>query len=192
MVDLAFLLVTFFMLTAQFRPEESVTVDTPSSMSQLPIPNENLMTVVVDSTGKIFWDMTDKQVRMAVLDELGKRIGYTPSAEDKVKFASLGAIGVPLEQLPAFLALHTADERNALTRRFDGIPVDSANNQLRDWVYATTRLFREETGKDPVVALKADGNTYYDQVNKVIKTFQKEPVEIHKFRMITDLEESRL
>jgi hypothetical protein len=148
MVDLAFLLVTFFMLTAQFRPEESVTVDTPSSMSQLPIPTENLMTIVVDSTGKIFWDMTDKQVRMAVLDELGKRVNYTPSPEEKMKFATLGAIGVPLEQLPAFLKLNSGEERNAFSKQFEGIPVDTANNQLREWIFATTRIFREDAGRD--------------------------------------------
>ena len=67
MVDLAFLLVTFFMLTAQFRPEEAVAVDTPSSMSQSPIPMQNMMTILVDSTGKVFWDMTDKGMRTAVL-----------------------------------------------------------------------------------------------------------------------------
>ncbi len=49
LVDLAFLLVTFFMLTAQFRPEEAVAVDTPSSMSQSPIPMTNMMTIVVDT-----------------------------------------------------------------------------------------------------------------------------------------------
>src|SRR6187402_2152987 len=103
MVDLAFLLVTFFMLTAQFRPEEAVAVDTPSSMSESAIPMTNMMTIVVDSTGKVFWDMTDKGIRDAVLEELGKRVGFTPTAEDKVKFANVGPVGVPLQQLKALL-----------------------------------------------------------------------------------------
>ena len=96
MVDLAFLLVTFFMLTANFRPEEAVAVDTPSSMSQSPIPTENMLTILVDSTGKVFWDFTDKKMRFAVLDALGKRIGWTPTDEDKVKFANVGPVGVPI------------------------------------------------------------------------------------------------
>jgi biopolymer transport protein ExbD len=73
MVDLAFLLVTFFMLTAQFRPEEAVPW-TPLQPSQSPIPTENLMTIVVDSTGRVFWDFTDKKVRFAVIEEMGKRV----------------------------------------------------------------------------------------------------------------------
>ena len=70
MVDLAFLLVTFFMLTAQFRPEEAVAVDTPSSMSSMPIPTENLMTIIVDSADRVFWDFTDKKVRRAVVEAI--------------------------------------------------------------------------------------------------------------------------
>ena len=192
MVDLAFLLVTFFMLTAQFRPEEAVAVDTPSSMSQSPIPTENLMTIVVDSTGKVYWDMTDKKVRLKVLEEMGKRINYTPSDEDKVKFANVGAVGIPIQQLPAYLALPTGGARKEFDQQFDGIPTDSTNNQLRDWIITTRLLFYEEAGINPLVALKADGTTNYSKVAEVIRIFQSPGIQINRFKMITDLEESRM
>ena len=124
---------------------------------------------------------------------LGKRVNYTPTAEDKVKFASLGAIGVPLEQLPSFLALHTADERNAFANQFQGIPVDSSEQSIAGMgLCHDAASSAKMPAANPVVALKADGNTNYLKVNAVIRTFQHEPIEIHKFRMITDLEESRL
>jgi biopolymer transport protein ExbD len=192
MVDLAFLLVTFFMLTAQFRPEESVVVDTPSSMSQSPIPTENMMTIVVDSTGKVYWDMTDMKVRFAVLKELGKRINYEPTQEDLVKFANVGPVGVPIQQLPAYLALHDAAARKEFNSRFNGIPTDSTNNQLRDWIMTTRLLFYDEAGVNPIVALKADGNTDYSKVAEVIRIFQSPGIEINRFKMITDLEASRM
>lgn len=192
MVDLAFLLVTFFMLTAQFRPEEAVAVDTPSSMSESPIPMTNMLTIVVDTAGKVFWDMTDKGVRGAVLEELGKRVNYVPSAEDKVKFANVGPVGVPINQLQALLALESGAERKEFMAKFEGIPMDSTNNQLRDWITVTRSIFYNETNENPIVALKADGNTKYTRVAEVIRTFQSPGIQISKFKMITDLESSRL
>lgn len=192
MVDLAFLLVTFFMLTAQFRPEEAVAVDTPSSMSESPIPTTNMLTIVVDTAGRVFWDMTDKGVRGAVLEELGKRVNYAPSAEDKVKFANAGPVGVPINQLQALLALESGAERKEFMSRYEGIPLDSTNNQLRDWITVTRSIFYNETNENPIIALKADGNTNYSRVAEVIRTFQSPGIQISKFKMITDLESSRL
>jgi biopolymer transport protein ExbD len=192
MVDLAFLLVTFFMLTAQFRPEEAVAVDTPSSVSESPIPMTNMMTIVVDTAGHVFWDFTDKGVRFAVLEELGKRVNFTPTEQDKIRFANVGPVGVPIQQLQAFLALETGDERKAFTAKFEGIPLDSTNNQLRDWIMVTRNIFYNDTQENPIVALKADGNTNYSRVAEVIRTFQAPGIQISKFKMITDLEKSRM
>lgn len=192
MVDLAFLLVTFFMLTAQFRPEEAVAVDTPTSMSQSTIPTENMMTIVVDTAGKVFWDFTDKGMRIAVLEELGKRVNYVPSEEEKVKFVNAGPVGVPIQNLKELLSLETGAERKAYMAKHEGIPVDSLNNQLFEWVTSTRTIFWNDAGHNPVVALKADGNTNYSSVAKVITTFQAPGIQISKFKMITDLEASRM
>ena len=192
MVDLAFLLVTFFMLTAQFRPEEAVAVDTPTSMSQSPIPMTNMMTIVVDSAGRVFWDFTDKGVRIAVLEELGKRVNYTPSQEEKIKFANVGPVGVPIERLQEMLALETGGERKEYMNQFRGIPTDSLNNQLRDWIATTRNIFYNDAQQNPIIALKADGNTNYMKVAEVIRIFQSPGIQISKFKMITDLEASRM
>lgn len=192
MVDLAFLLVTFFMLTAQFRPEEAVAVDTPTSMSESPIPMTNMMTIVVDSTGRVFWDFTDKGVRIAVLEELGKRVNYTPTQEEKIKFANVGPVGVPIERLQEMLALETGGERKEYMSQFRGIPTDSLNNQLRDWIATTRNIFYNDAQQNPIIALKADGNTNYMKVAEVIRIFQSPGIQISKFKMITDLESSRM
>ncbi|MEO8068854.1 MAG: biopolymer transporter ExbD [Flavobacteriales bacterium] len=192
MVDLAFLLVTFFMLTAQFRPEDAAAVDTPSSMSTSPIPLDGLMTITVDSTGRIFWDLTEKPVRIAVLEKMAERYSLTLDPEQKERFASLTAIGVPMNKLNTFLSLKNAGERKEFDRDNTGIPTDSLDNQLQWWIYETNTLFYNEIGKKVLVALKADGNTPYTRVNEVIKTFQGPIIQINRFKMITDLEESRL
>jgi biopolymer transport protein ExbD len=57
MVDLAFLLVTFFMLTASVRVDEPVVVDTPSSNSDKLLP-DNVMMITVDPNGKPFYNIS--------------------------------------------------------------------------------------------------------------------------------------
>ena len=193
LVDLGFLLVTFFMLTAQFRPEESVVVDIPSSRSQSAIPTENLMTVVVDSAGRVFWDFTDKKVRREVIKEMGNRykIQFTPEQEQR--FVSLGAMGMPMQQMPAYLSQEDAVGRHQMDLQSQGIPIDSTNNPLLEWIRVTQLIFSSGAdGKNPIVALKGDGNVDYSVVNKVIKIFQSPTVKINRFKKITNLEESRM
>ncbi len=193
MVDLAFLLVTFFMLTAQFRPEEAIAVDTPSSRSEEAIPLENLMTIVVDSTGRIFWDFTDKKVRAEVIKRLASEFKFELTEEQVTRFTNLNALGMPAQLIPQYLDFDSAPERKAMDLSHKGIPVDSTNNQLRTWISITQQIFAQgANGENPLVALKGDGNVDYSVMNQVIKTFQSPGIKIHKFRMITDLEESRL
>lgn len=188
MVDLAFLLVTFFMLTAQFRPEEAAPVDTPSSRSEDELPKEGMMTVTVDSTGRVFWDLKEKPIRMAVLGAMGERYKIQFSEEEKQKFAMLSAIGVPMSKLKDFLILDSGTERTAMIKENRGIPMDSVNNELEWWVYETNTIYYRDIASKVKVALKADGNTPYTRVNEVVKTFQKPNIKINRFKMITDLE----
>lgn len=188
MVDLAFLLVTFFMLTAQFRPEEAAPVDTPSSQSDDALPAEGMMTVTVDSTGRVFWDLKEKPIRMAVLEAMGERYKVQFSEEEKQKFAMLSAIGVPVSKLKDFLILDSGTERTAMIRENRGIPMDSMNNELEWWIYETNTIYYRDIASKVKVALKADGNTPYTRVNEVVKTFQKPNIKINRFKMITDLE----
>lgn len=191
MVDLAFLLVTFFMLTAQFRPEEAVAVDTPSSMSTSPIPTENLMTIIVDSTGRVFWDFTDKKVRTEVIKQLATKYNFQLTEDQVTRFTNLNAIGLPAQALPQYLDLNSPTERKEMDRASRGIPIDSTNNQLYTWISITQQIF-SQAGHNPLVALKGDGNVHYSIMNQVIKTFQSPGIKINRFKMITDLEETRM
>jgi biopolymer transport protein ExbD len=193
MVDLAFLLVTFFMLTAQFRPEEAVAVDTPSSMSELPIPTENLMTIIVDSAGRVFWDFTDKKVRAEVIKDMANRYHLTLDEEQQTRFVNLNAIGMPMNKIGAYLNLNSPTERKEMDQQSDGIPIEGDNNELQNWIQSTQNIFSAGAGgKNPLVALKGDGNVNYSVMNDVIKIFQGPTIKINRFKMITDLEESRM
>ncbi|MES2629895.1 MAG: biopolymer transporter ExbD [Bacteroidota bacterium] len=193
MVDLAFLLVTFFMLTSSFRETEPVMVDAPSSTSDIILP-DNVMLITIDTAGRVFYDITGRDTRMALIDRIGETYKVNFTEEQKNRFAIMSMFGQPVSQLPAYLS---ADEKkrkemDAVTK---GIPSDSVDNQLANWImegYRAAAADGANKGVDPKgekalrFAIKADGKTNYDKVKKVIKTFKDR--EIFRFNLITNIE----
>ena len=66
LVDVAFLLLTFFMLTTQFKPPEEVSVILPSSHSAFKLPESDVMMITINEAGEI-WLGVDQQRLMARL-----------------------------------------------------------------------------------------------------------------------------
>ncbi|HXB12487.1 MAG TPA: biopolymer transporter ExbD, partial [Bacteroidia bacterium] len=125
MVDLAFLLVTFFMLTTKFRPDEPVTVTIPASVSQTKV-SENTTTINIDSAGRVFYDMDGKELRAMVIQDLAKnftQIGTLTPLEIQ-RFSVMGAFGVPMAQLKQYVDAGETD-RKTLNTQSRGIPIDS-------------------------------------------------------------------
>ena len=93
MVDLAFLLVTFFMLTSSFRAPEPVFVDPPSSTTEVQIPKQVFL-VTVDADGRVFIEITNPAVKELVLKDMMRDFKVQMSAEEVKKFAGAGPIGI--------------------------------------------------------------------------------------------------
>ena len=72
MVDVAFLLLTFFMLTTQFKPPEEVTVILPSSHSAFKLPESDVMTISVTKEGKITLGVDSQMLRARLFGEQNK------------------------------------------------------------------------------------------------------------------------
>lgn len=180
MVDLAFLLVTFFMLTAAFRPPEPVAVDTPKSVSEIPLPESNRMIITVAKDGKVFFDMDNQPNRKRMLQDMGTKYGVEFTNEQLNSFAVMAGFGVPVRQLPQFLDMDP-DERAQVVQ--PGIPADSVNNELADWVvYA--RLTNPSKMR---IAIKGDRDTHYKVVKQVVETLIDR--RILRFNLITGLEQ---
>ena len=68
MCDVAFLLLTFFILTATAKIPEALPVDTPSSTVQTKLPESNLATLTIGGKGKVFFDLKGREVRIRTLE----------------------------------------------------------------------------------------------------------------------------
>lgn len=191
MVDLAFLLVTFFMLAATFRTDEPVEVSIPSSIGDKEIPEKTLVLVTVDKGGRIFFSCTGEEVRKKVLAQMAAKY-KVPLSEDNVKeFARITSIGCSMSQLPQYLSLDGEGRKNFPTTV--GIPSDSTHNELKDWINFANRemldygkkMFEEESAKQgknaaplkaddykPKFVLKAAMDAEYVRVKSAIETFR--------------------
>lgn len=180
-VDLAFLLVTFFMLSAKFKAPEPVIVDTPSSTSDLVVKEENLVTLLVSNDGKVFFNVDNQDTRYNLISKLSEAKGLNLTPEEMTTFSISSSFGMPFSKMKSFLAL-PSDERQKITQ--EGIPCDSLNNELKDWLVVT----RTGLGIPFRYAIKGDAKSDYKIVDQVINSLQSDGIKINKFNLITTLE----
>lgn len=178
MVDLAFLLVTFFMLISKFAPEEVVVVDTPSSTSDIKLPDSDILTISIDKTGKVFYGVEGKHTKLELIDKIGKKYNISFTEQEKTKFALMPSFGVPVNKLKSLLRLSSEQAKKADQ---PGIPVDSLNNELGDWLMQT-----RYSNPKVKIAIKGDIDADIPAVKQVIQTLQDNKV--NRFNLITDME----
>ncbi|HEX8357485.1 MAG TPA: biopolymer transporter ExbD, partial [Segetibacter sp.] len=110
MCDVAFLLLTFFILTATAKQPEPLPVDTPNSTVQTKLPDSNLATITVGK-GSIFFGVAGQDVRVRALEMMGEKYGVQFTEEEKRRFSLMESFGVPIENLKSVIALNST-ERN--------------------------------------------------------------------------------
>lgn len=180
MCDVAFLLLTFFMLTTQFKSDESVIVDLPSSISEIKLPDTDILNITITADGKVFFNIDNKNfARERLLQKISEKypeLQFTP--EEEKAFVLTGNVGVPLNQLKGYLDL---DELDRKAYQQPGIPVDSTNNELGTWIMQG-RL----SNPNVRITIKGDQECPWPIVKKVMNTLQDKNV--NKFNLITDLE----
>jgi len=182
MCDVAFLLLTFFMLATKFKPDEPVTVVTPNSISDIPLPDDDIMLITVDSKGRIFFSVDNQNVRENIIRDVNEYKGLNLSDNEIKAFKYGSSVGVPFNQLKSYLS--PGIDQKEIDKTTSGIPVDSVadseGNELGAWI----RIARNNNPKIRI-AIKADGSATYPEVQKVIKTL--EGWKIFKFNLITGL-----
>jgi biopolymer transport protein ExbD len=182
MCDVAFLLLTFFILTATAKIPEPMPVDTPNSTVQTKLPETDLATITVGK-GKVFFDIKGRDVRQNALELMGQKYGIAFTNEEKAKFALMEAIGVPITSLKNLIALNSSDRNRAGLQ--PGIPKDSLDNQLEQWIQFARIANNNLHSKEIAIAIKGDAKEEYPDIKKVMDILQKQKV--NKFFLVTGL-----
>ena len=178
MSDVTVLLLTFFMLTSTFVKKEPVQVFTPASVSEIKIPETNILQILVDPQGKIFMSL-DKQPDMkAVLEKMGEEYGVDFTPEQEKKFVTASTFGVPMRSMQKFLDLPTEQQDKLLKN--EGIPCDSTDNQFKSWVRNARQV-----NPDLRIAIKADASTPYAVIKNVMSSLQD--LRENRYNLITSL-----
>jgi biopolymer transport protein ExbD len=181
MCDVAFLLLTFFILTATAKVPEVMPVDTPASTVQTKLPEKDLATLTVGN-GKVFFDVKGKDVRMRTLELMAQKYNVTFSEDDQNKFAIMESFGVPVQSLKQVLDMKPADRKNV---QQPGIPKDSLDNQLADWIQNARLANIELHDKELQLAIKGDAKEEYPVIRKIMDILQDQ--KINNFSLVTGL-----
>ena len=179
MSDMAWLLLTFFILTSNFREPEVVPVVTPTSVSNQKMAAENMMIIKIDDKGQFLFGLEEKD-RIATLERMGDKYGVKFTDAEKNAFKSIVEFGVPMKEMRNYLN-QPADKQQ---KYHPGIPLDTIpekNQELIDWVFEA-----KEVNPDVFLAIKGDQKSEYKEFKNLIQQLQMK--NMNKFQLITSQE----
>ena len=191
MSDVMTLLLTFFMLTSTFVKSEPVKVNTPGSVSEIKVPENGVLTILVSpekgpngvptGEGQVFMSLDNTDQLGKTLDEMTTRFNLSLNAVQTQVFKSESTFGIPMTDLGTYLMMSTQSRQKTLPTK--GIPLDSINggmSEFQQWVDAARTV-----NADIKLALKADASTPYKTIKKVMSELQD--MDESHYYMITQL-----
>jgi biopolymer transport protein ExbD len=185
MCDVAFLLLSFFILTTKFKPSEAVPVDTPNSVASKIAPENDVVMISLNKDGKVFLSTgdskSDKDNKEAIIRSVNatRNLGLSEAEIQALKKAPF--IGVSLAQLKQQARMQTdqmtGDKLPGITSK------DSSNNELIDWMRGVADAYK---GTKVNLILKGDNLAKYPSFRNVIDAFRKN--DFFRFQMVTNPE----
>ena len=210
MVDLAFLLVTFFMLAAKTRSSEPIEVNYSSSISDEEVPTKTLVMMTIDSGGCVYLNPGPQEIRKEVLLKMAGDYGVQFTEDQVESFTRLTSFGCSFKELPAYLNMSDEDRMHYETK---GVPADTLffpKNELKDWLYYTNKVLKDHGKKlyedavlnkkadqpdplpedfKPKYVIRADGSAVYVHAKKVVETCRD--LKLNNLNFVTRLEMKR-
>ena len=183
MSDVMVLLLTFFMLTSTFVKNEPVKVNQPSSVSEIKVPEQDVLNILVDKDGKVFMGMDNQNDMLTVIQDINDRCGLGLTAQEMKKFQTDPLWGIKMTSLKGYLGLPTEKMTEVITGPEAGVPLDSidgSKSEFQLWVTAAV-----DAKEDMKIAIKADSDTPYAQVKKLMSELQD--MDQNRYYLITTL-----
>lgn len=180
-VDIAFLILSFFIMATKFKPPEPVPIVTPNSVSSQKLPENDAVMISIDKDDKVYFSIMankDPQIARDIIKGAAQARNIPVSDEQAAGYISGDMIGVPFNKLGSYLALSN-DQKKGYVQ--EGIPVkDSANNELYYWIAATRTVF---AGKQLKYLIKGDNISKYPAFKAVIDALKKNDEQ--KYNLVT-------
>lgn len=184
-VDIAFLILSFFIMATKFKPPEPVPITTPGSVISQKLPESNAVMVIVDSTNRVYFSVLsdkDKTKFDDIIQDINKEQNLNLSPAEIANFRQTYAVGVPFGGLKQLLSTAPADQAKL---NQPGIPVlDTTNNQLYWWIAAAKKAF---AGEELKFLIKGDGQSKYPTFEAVVNALKKN--DEFKYNLVTSLDD---
>jgi len=182
-VDVAFILLTFFIMATKFKPPEPLTITTPTSVSSTKLEEKDALMIQFDSAGRVFLSVNlmkdeDKPLKQDFIQRVNTEAKLGLTDAEMQKFVGNSMIGSPLSDLKAVMSRPVAEWEKI---RQKGIPVDSSNNELARWLGAARQSFGS---KQIDIMIKGDNNAKYPDFKGVVEALRTN--DIFKYKLITD------
>ncbi len=186
MSDVMTLLLCFFMLTSTFLTPEPVQVNTPNSVSEVKIPEQDVLNILVTPEGKVFLGTENKNNMQAMLDAMTDKFDVSLNATQTKHFREDAMVGASMSQLAAYLSLDPEKMGEAIQKL--GLPLDSikgGKSEFQEWVSAA-----RSANPDIKLAIKCDSKTPYSSIKLLMSELQD--MNENRFQLITNLDVKRL
>ena len=183
MSDVMVLLLTFFMLTSTFVKNEPVKVNQPSSVSEIKIPEKDVLNIIVSKEGKVFMSMDNQNDVLAVIQAMDDKCSIGLNGQEMKKFQTDPMWGIPVGSLKGYLDLPSEKMTEVITSSQAGIPLDSIDGGKSEFQLWVTEAVA--ANDDLKIAIKADSDTPYAKIKKIMSELQD--MNQNRYYLITSL-----
>ena len=181
MSDVMTLLLCFFMLTSTFLTPEPIKVNAPNSVSEVKVPEGDVLNILVSPEGKIFLGTENKNYMKAMLETMTDAFSVQLNTTQTKHFMDDAMVGAPMDKIAAYLSLEPEKMAEAIQKL--GIPTDSINGKMSEfqmWVKAA-----RDVNPDIKIAIKCDSKTPYKNVKHMMSELQD--MNENRYQLITNL-----
>lgn len=183
MSDVMVLLLTFFMLTSTFVKNEPVKVNQPSSVSEIKVPEKDVLNILVDKQGKVFMSMDNQNDMLALIQGMNETGNLGLNNLEMKKFQTDPLWGIRMSSLKGYLNLPQEKMTEVITGNEAGVPLDSINGGKSEFQLWITEALK--VNDDLKIAIKADATTPYLRIKKVMSELQD--MNQNRYYLITSL-----